>query len=191
MLFINIFLWVQKRNPFLDQTFGCWDSFVKEKNFESRNPSLYIIGWGCGTQSFLNGVRLGRNSISLEPFDPQSRALAFWKLENEQESMKKEANFCSGWFFFFSIETPINVIHDGYINRKRKRYHPEQELVSFFNFFSGWFFFSSIETPINVIHDGYINRKRKEKITQNKSWLPFSTSVHGDFSFLLLKHQSM
>ena len=26
----------------------------------------------------------------------------------------------------------------------------------------------------------------RKKVAQNKSWLPFSTSVHGDFSFFLL-----
>ena len=30
-------------------------------------------------------------------------------------------NFCLGWFFFFSIDTPINSNHDGCINRKEKK----------------------------------------------------------------------
>jgi len=42
------------------------------------------------------------------------------KKNQPEQKIKKEANFCSGWFFFFSIDTPINLDQDGCINRKEK-----------------------------------------------------------------------
>ena len=72
--FINIFPRVQKRCPFFDQTY----SFIIF-TWGPSNPAHYIRAGVEGPQvenlSCVGG--LGRNSISLEPFDPQSRALAF------------------------------------------------------------------------------------------------------------------
>ena len=54
-------------------------------------------------------------------FTKQLVCVSIEKEKNQPEQkFKKEANFCSGWFFFFSIDTPINLNHAGCINRKEK-----------------------------------------------------------------------
>ena len=35
--------------------------------------------------------------------------------------LKKIANSCSGWFFFFLLNTPVKLIHNGYINRIKEK----------------------------------------------------------------------
>ena len=79
LAFINIFLRVQKRTPFFDQTFGCWDSFRVLNLFRVLKPGLYI---GLGLRTL---------------------------------------NSCSGWFFFFLLNTPIQLNHDGCINRIKEK----------------------------------------------------------------------
>jgi len=55
-------------------------------------------------------------------FTKQLVCVSIEKKKNQPEQkFKKEANFCSGWFFFFSIDTPINLDQDGCINRKGKK----------------------------------------------------------------------
>ena len=43
------------------------------------------------------------------------------KKNQPEQKIKREANFCSGWFLFFSIDTPINLNQDGCINRKEQK----------------------------------------------------------------------
>ena len=40
--------------------------------------------------------------------------------------LKKETNSCSGCFSFFLLNTPINLKHDGCINRKKRKISPSR-----------------------------------------------------------------